>query len=170
MVYVRGSAAKETVSACPSLSIHSVTRIIAENQQLSRPKLVLMVMLWIHTYKRLLSLCISPYAWGAWVWIARAIGTHPLFSSLAIRGSPHLLSHPAQTKRCSKSLAVEPGLDSSPLSPGSSVPCLKRGRGQMIKRTLRRCAWVSFKTADQHLTKMRTFWIQAVKKITASQM
>lgn len=69
-------------------------------------KLMLTRMFWIHTYKRLLSLCISPYAWGAWVWVARAIGTHPLVSSLAIRGSPHLLSHSAQTMCCSHSLAV----------------------------------------------------------------
>lgn len=49
------------------------------------------------TYKRLLCLCISPDAWGAWVRIAGSIGTHPHFSSLAIWGSPLLLSHSAQT-------------------------------------------------------------------------
>lgn len=49
------------------------------------------------TYKRLLWLCTSPYTWGAGVWIAGSIGTHPHCSSFAIRGFPHLLSHPAQT-------------------------------------------------------------------------
>ncbi len=55
------------------------------------------------TYKSLLCLCISPYAWGAWVWITGSIGTHPHFSSLAMWGSPLLLSHSAQTPYSSQS-------------------------------------------------------------------
>lgn len=60
----------------------------------------------IPTYKSLLCLWISPYARGAWVWIAGSIGTHPHFSSLAIWGSPLLLSHSAQTTYSSQSSVV----------------------------------------------------------------
>lgn len=57
----------------------------------------------LNTYKSLLCLWTSPYPWGARVRVAGSIGTHPRFSSLAIWGSPLVLSHSAQTTYSSQS-------------------------------------------------------------------
>lgn len=88
------------------------------------------------TYKSLLCLRIPPYAWGAWVWIAGSISTHPHFSSLAIRGSPLLLSHSAQTTRFSQMVSSGSGADRQ--SPGPRLPYLEGGTNKKrVVRTVR---------------------------------